>query len=129
MRFVALVVALATPGCATILSRSDWPVTFASEPSGRRFSVRDRDGVERVAGVTPLTVTLPSGYAPWRAAWYDVESDGVTRRIEAGPNMWGMANGLLGPVGIVLGGLITDPLTGAAWRLPEVVRVDQPAVQ
>ncbi|MCK7477558.1 MAG: hypothetical protein M0C28_08815 [Candidatus Moduliflexus flocculans] len=72
---------------------------------------------------TPTTVTLSSKGGYFRPAVYhfEFEKEGfspVNKEVSAGFNGWYMGN-------IVFGGLIgiviVDPLTGAMWRLDELV--------
>lgn len=118
---VALVGALFLGGCASLVSKADWPVTFtAAEPA--EFTVTDSDGTVRVAATTPHTVTLPAG-GGFRAAHYTVRCGAVESNLNGTLNWWCALNGLFGVGGVVLFAPI-DMATGASWRLPEVVRVD-----
>ena len=48
-------------GCASILSKSTYPVSITSEPSGADFTIYNKDGQEIHVGHTPATVDLEAG--------------------------------------------------------------------
>jgi hypothetical protein len=117
-----LVIAGLTSGCASILSKSDWPVSIQSTPSGIPFSIRNKEGQEISGGTTPQTITLKSGAGYFSSQKYTVtfNRNGVTttREISADINGWYIANILFGGL---IGLLIVDPITGAMYKLPESV--------
>jgi uncharacterized protein YceK len=48
-----------TSGCATIVSKSEWPVQIASTPDGADVSITDvRDGKKVFTAKTPTSVVL-----------------------------------------------------------------------
>lgn len=119
---VFVIIAGITSGCASILSKSDWPVSIQSSPSGIPFSIRNKEGQEISAGTTPQTITLKSGAGYFSSQKYTVtfNRNGVTttREITADINGWYIANILFGGL---IGLLIVDPITGAMYKLPESV--------
>jgi hypothetical protein len=128
---LAVFASLLAAGCASIVSKSNWPVTFKSNPSGARVVVRDHNGTELHNGTTPLTVTLKGSKGYMQAATYNFEvtQDGfkpATGTVNAGFNGWFWGNfGFGGFIGF----LIVDPLTGAAFKLPPEASVDLLPVQ
>lgn len=44
--------------CASIVSKSNWPVTVQSSPSGAKCIISKGEGVDVHSGETPMTVTL-----------------------------------------------------------------------
>ena len=123
MRRVLIVVgALALTGCASIVSKSDWPVCFtAATPTD--FQVRDENGLVRCAGRTPTTVVLSASDGYFDGMTYTVESAVGTRELSARLNGWYVGNVVFGGL---LGLLIVDPATGAMWRLPETLDLVAP---
>ena len=118
-------------GCASIVSKSDWPVTFKSNPSGAKIVVRDHKGTELHTGTTPLTVTLHASKGYLQAATYNFEvtQEGfkpATGTVNAGLNGWFFGNFGFGGL---IGFLVVDPLTGAAFKLPPEASVDLMPIQ
>ena len=125
MSLLASASLLAT-GCASIVSKSDWPVTFKSNPSGAKIVIRDHQGKELHNGTTPFTVTLHASKGYLQAATYNFEvtQEGfkpASGTVKAGVNGWFFGNFGFGGL---IGFLIVDPLTGAAFRLPPEASVD-----
>ncbi|MFD0892612.1 hypothetical protein KBB96_14405 [Luteolibacter ambystomatis] len=121
--FVCLPCVLFT-SCATIVSKSHWPVTFNSNPSGAELVIKKENGETVHRGVTPTTLTLPSSFGYFRPAAYVVEVSKKgypkqTLHIAANMNGWYMGNLIL-PGGLI-GMLAVDPSSGAMWRLDESV--------
>ena len=118
---IVLPVALLFTSCASIVSKSQWPVTLTSSPSGCQVSVKNSSGVVIHQAITPSIVTLPSSAGFFQAANYQVEFSkkglpSQTVSLSANVNGWWFGNILFGgPIGI----LIIDPATGAMWKLPE----------
>jgi|GEM_PF-1321775 len=111
---------LITTGCASIVSHSDWPVTFNSNPSNAEIVISNKDGKEIQHGITPTTITLPSGdgYFSSQTYFVAVKLNGYADQkgtLESRMNGWYVGNLLFGGL---IGFLIVDPLTGAMYRLP-----------
>lgn len=112
---------LALSGCASIVSSSEWPVTFTSTPDSANVEVEDENGVIVHRGTTPCTVTLDASDGFWDRMTYTVRfhKDGCgdcTEGLYAGMNPWYLGNLVFGGIP---GHLIVDPLTGAMWKLPK----------
>src|SRR5665213_3594909 len=58
--------------CASIVSRSDWPVTFNTSPSGAKITIINRNTVEVFKGTTPATVTLKASAGFFKKESYKV---------------------------------------------------------
>ncbi|MFA5206835.1 MAG: SHOCT domain-containing protein [Lentisphaeria bacterium] len=106
-------------GCASIVSKSKWPVTINSTPDGATVTIKNKKGESVHKGVTPMTVTLPSdsGYFSQAKYQFIFEKEGCqpgNLQISSTINPWYFGN-------IVFGGLIglciVDPATGAMWKL------------
>ncbi|MBX9578156.1 MAG: hypothetical protein K2W97_06750 [Chthoniobacterales bacterium] len=122
VRFAFGCACLGLTACASIVSKSQYPVTISSNPPGANFTIKKSNGMFVSQGVTPNTVTLRSSFGYFQPAKYiiDFTHKGVTQSIplEANINGWYFGN-LIIPFGIIPGMLIIDPLTGAMWRLDD----------
>lgn len=108
-------------GCASIVSKSDYPVSFGSSPSNAIITITNNSGVEIYKGKTPTQVTLKSGAGFFKGARYTVkfEKEGCEPRsmvLEKQLDGWYLGNIIFGGL---IGILIVDPATGAMWKLPE----------
>jgi len=117
--FVALTLALVA-GCASIVSKSAYPVTISSKPPGANITIVNRSRETVFNGKTPTTVTLKAGAGYFKGENYTVtfEKEGYathTAQIERGLDGWYIAGNLL--FGGLIGWLIVDPATGAMWTL------------
>jgi hypothetical protein len=119
----ALLPCLLLVNCASIISKTQYPVTFSSNPSGATVKVKNQEGVLVHQATTPATVTLSSRGGYFKPAKYEVEFNKKgypiqTMEVTATLDGWYFGN-------IVFGGLIglviVDPATGAMWRLEDKV--------
>lgn len=118
-RFVVIVVAVYASGCASIVSKSKYPVSINTDPPAARIEVRDQHGVVKFAGVSPATAILHAGDGYFSRAYYTVTAskDGYTPAsmpIQNSIDGWYWANFLIGGV---IGLLIVDPATGAMFEI------------
>lgn len=110
---------LFSTGCASILSKSSYPITINSTPSQAKITITDKKGIETYKGNTPATLKLKASNAFFSRARYQVkfELDGYDERIipvEFKIDGWYWGNILIGGF---LGFLIIDPATGAMYKL------------
>jgi hypothetical protein len=118
---LALLAGVALSSCASIVSKSEWPVMIYSNPPGAAIKVIDEDGNIVDTGVTPLYVTLTSKDGFFTKADYDIEATlpgfpTANAHMSARLNPWYWGNLLFGGL---IGFLIVDPATGAMWKLRE----------
>lgn len=116
---VAIAIPILLSNCATIMSRSAYPVYINSAPEGANITVTDRANREIFKGTAPATVVLKSGASYFTRAEYQVKftMNGYDERIlpiQFKMNGWYFGNILLGGV---IGMLIIDPASGAMWKL------------
>jgi len=52
---------LSFTGCASIVSKSKWPLTVNTNPSGVKVEITDQKGATVYEGLAPTTVYLKSG--------------------------------------------------------------------
>lgn len=122
----ALAGSLALGGCASIISDSDYPVTFNASPGGVSYTVVNaKKDLVMASGMTPDTVVLPADNGFFSRASYVVtfekeNHESVSMPLKAGMDGWYIGNVLLGGL---LGILIIDPATGAMWSLDDRVEV------
>lgn len=105
--------------CATIVSKTNWPLAIDSKPEGVQVSIINKKGREVYSGRTPAVTTLKSGSGFFGKESYTVTLThrGVEKRtinVECKVNGWYFGNFLIGGI---IGLLIVDPATGAMYRL------------
>ena len=119
LKFLAISSILLLTGCASIVSKSSWPININSSPSEAKISIKDKKGVEIYTGSTPATLKLKSGSGFFSKARYQVtfEKVGYEKKVvpvEFKLNGWYFGNIIFGgPLGL----LIIDPATGAMFKL------------
>lgn len=105
--------------CASIFTKSSYPVAINSNPEGAKISIINKKGEEVYVGKTPATVTLDasSKYMSGEKLTviiskpgYEEEKVYIHSKIEG----WYWGNILLGGL---IGMLVVDPLTGAMYKL------------
>jgi hypothetical protein len=119
LKFLSILSILLLTGCASIVSKSSWPITINSSPSDAKISIKDKKGIEIYTGNTPATLKLKSGAGFFSKARYQVtfEKVGYDKKVvpvEFKLNGWYFGNIIIGgPLGL----LIIDPATGAMFKL------------
>lgn len=118
----ALSTAVLFSSCASIVSKSEYPVSLTSSPSGCKVAVK-KNGMTVYQGLTPSIVTLTASNGFFQPANYQIEftKKGSATQIipiTAGIDGWYIGNLLFGGL---IGLIVVDPATGAMWRLPENV--------
>ncbi len=105
--------------CASIVSKSSYPITINSSPSEAKVVITDKNGLQIFAGNTPATLSLKSGSGFFGKARYQIK---LTKKgyeskiipIESSLDGWYFGNILFGGL---IGMLIVDPATGAMYKL------------
>lgn len=109
------------------MSKSDYPVSFNTNPSGATVRIYDlKNGQEIYLGKTPTTVTLRAKSGFFSPAKYNVDFElpnGIKKTITLSATLdgWYIGNLLFGGL---IGMLIVDPITGAMWKLPSNMHAD-----
>jgi hypothetical protein len=119
LKSIAAASVILLTSCASIVSKSSWPITINSTPSEAKIIITDKRGVEIYTGNTPATLKLKSGDGFFSKARYQVTFDkpGYDKKVvpvEFSLNGWYFGNIFLGGF---LGMLIVDPATGAMYRI------------
>ena len=109
-------------GCATILSKSVYPVSIQSHPNNAYFQVKDHQGQTVAQGTTPQTLRLKAKRGFFQPAEYSVTYSApgcstVHRDVSAGMDGFVFGNLILGGIP----GLLVDAGTGAMYTLPDSV--------
>lgn len=117
-------------GCATIVSKTSYPISVHTDPKGVNISITDRKGKEIYTGTSPATIDLKSGAGFFVKARYEIRlsSPGFTDKtvtIDYKLNNWYYGNIIFGGL---IGLLIVDPATGAMWKIKDPV-VDETMVR
>lgn len=115
-KLLPLVLVCALPSCASIVSKSDYPVTFKSYGAPVKFAVKNSSGETVDRGVTPKNITLSASEGYFKAAKYSVKTNKGTQTLNAGLDPWYAGNLLFGGL---IGGVGVDPATGSMWKLPK----------
>jgi tetratricopeptide (TPR) repeat protein len=118
---VALAVAFSLSGCASIVSKSSWPVTIQTNPSGAKCVVSKESGIQLHTGETPMTIPLESGDGFFQRAKYSITCEKAgyqtaTANAASHFNGWYLGNIVFGGL---IGILIVDPATGAMYRMDD----------
>ena len=121
IKFFGILVAIITLSysCASIVSRTKWPLTINTNPSGANVAIVDKHGVQVYSGTTPVTTKLKSGDGFFAMQSYQVKISLAGYNDKVIPvscklNGWYIGNIFIGGL---IGWLIVDPATGAMWRL------------
>lgn len=118
---IAAILLVATTNCASIVSKSNYPVNFVSNPAEANIKITDRKGNMVYAGTTPALVQLKSGNGFFTKARYNVtySKEGykdINFPVEATIDGWYFGNIVFGGL---IGLLIVDPATGAMFRISQ----------
>ncbi len=110
-------------GCATIVSKSSYPVYLRTDPPGANIKITDKKGHVVYQGKSPTTVRLKSGAGYFSKAQYQVKlsSPGFDEKIvtiDFKLNGWYFGNLVIGGA---IGMLFIDPITGAMWKIQDPV--------
>ena len=116
--------------CASIVSKSSYPISINSTPSEAKIVIKDKNGIEVFSGQTPANLKLKAGNGFFNKARYQVTFtkngyDKKTIPVEFKLDGWYFGNIIFeGLIGI----LIVDPATGAMYKL-ETEFVNETLVQ
>ncbi len=110
---------LTLTSCASIVSKSHWPVYIGTDPAGATVSITNKKGKSVYEGITPVATTLKSGSGFFSKELYRVKIsmngyDDKTVTIKSKLNTWYPVNLFFGNL---IGLLIVDPATGAMYTL------------
>lgn len=105
--------------CASIVSRSTYPISINSTPNNAKISITNKKGYEIYLGNTPAVVQLKSSSDFFSKAEYLIKfsSPGYDDKIV--PVTFSLDGWYFGNIffGGFIGMLIVDPATGAMWKI------------
>lgn len=115
--FLAVIILFSS--CASIVSKSLYPITIDSTPANAKISITDKKGKEIYLGNTPATVKLKAGAGFFTKAEYQVKFSSAGYEDKIVPVVFKLDGWYFGNIliGGFLGMLIIDPATGAMWKL------------
>lgn len=118
---IIAIIGLLMPSCASIVSKTAYPVSINSNPQGATLVIKDRKGKDVYKGATPATVKLDASSSYMRGEKYEIniKAPGYAEQIVyigAKLDGWYFGNILFGGL---IGMLIVDPLTGAMYKLDD----------
>jgi len=107
--------------CASILSKSVYPVRITANPSDARVTILDANGMEVYNGEVPAVVQLEASAKFFKKQQYSLTFDAPGFESKTIPLLckvdgWYWGNLLLGGV---IGMLIVDPATGAMYKFTQ----------
>ena len=119
---IIMLTALSFVSCATIVSKSNYPVNITSTPENTKFSIVNKTGKKIYSGVTPTVVNLKSGAGYFKGEQYTLlfknpDCIPYEANLNAGFDGWYIGNIIFGGL---IGMLIVDPLTGSMYRLDDL---------
>ena len=122
---MVLLVCILLPGCASLVSKSAWPVFINNATGPAQFVITNHNNVEMARGQTPSIIILESGAGYFRRANYLVHFSKPGYRKQ-GYRLVSYLNGwYLGNITNIVGFFI-DSATGAMYRLPEQLIISLP---
>lgn len=116
--FVLLCSVLLFSSCASIFTKTSYPITINSEPNGAKVTIVNKEGKEVFSGKTPLSTKLDASTKYMSGERYTVTiskagyEDNVSY-VGAKIEGWYWGNILFGGL---IGMLVVDPLTGAMFK-------------
>lgn len=121
---LALILLIFSTGCATIVSKSSYPIYLNTQPVTTKVTIKDKNGFTVFQEYTPASVKLPASSSFFKKASYiaTFEAEGyepLYMEINGEIDKWYVwGNLLLLPPGWILGWLIIDPATGSMYKIP-----------
>lgn len=127
--FLSIMSVLFFINCASIVSKSSYPVTINSDPDEADIIIKDEHGKTAHKGKTPTTVTLKAGEGYFNGCDYTVffSKFGYSSReakIKRDVDGWYILGNIV--FGGLIGWFIVDPATGAMWKLEDNVMASLP---
>lgn len=117
--FLVIMVSILMTSCASIISKTSYPISINSDPQRVEFIVKNKKGEEVMRNITPCTIKLDASSKYMSGEKYEItfkhpdykeQKIYIHSRIEG----WYWGNIFLGGL---IGMLIVDPLTGAMYKL------------
>lgn len=105
--------------CASIVSKSSYPISINSSPSEAQISITDKNGIEVFSGTTPATMKLDASSGFFAKEQYQVSFTKEGYNPKTVPVYFKLDGWYFGNIlfGGLIGMLIVDPATGAMYKL------------
>ena len=105
--------------CATIVSKSAYPLAINSTPSNANISITNKKNKEVFLGNTPAVVKLRAGSGFFSKAAYQVKFSSPGYETKTVPVTFTLDGWYFGNIffGGLPGMLLIDPATGAMWKI------------
>jgi hypothetical protein len=105
--------------CASIVTKSSYPLSINSTPNNATISITDKKGKEIYLGNTPATVKLKAGNGFFSRAEYQVKFSSPGYNDKIVPVLFKLDGWYFGNIliGGLIGMVIVDPATGAMWKM------------
>lgn len=105
--------------CASIVSKSNYPLQINTEPSESQIVIKDASGTDVYKGTSPAVVQLKAGAKYFKKAGYvvNITKDGYlpqTVPVNFRLDGWYFGNIVFGGL---IGMLIVDPASGAMYKI------------
>lgn len=123
---ITTIALLSLTNCASIVSDSDYSIIVRSEQRDIDFKIKDLNNRTITKGTTPEIVRLKAGTGYFESAKYTIEYLNEKHPLDAEMDGWYWGNILFGGL---IGMLIVDPITGAMYKLPEEVHLDNDLIK
>lgn len=123
--FSLMAISVIATGCATIVSKTEYPVTISTNAPNANIKIRDAaSGLVFAEKQAPLTVTLKTSKGFFDPAVYQCEVISEEKKkqirvVSADFNPWFLGNFVLG--GIL--GMGVDGISGAVYKLDENIYI------
>lgn len=114
-----IIACLILPSCASIVTKTSYPISVNSSPQDVEFTIKNKKGEEVMKSITPATIKLDASTKYMSGERYELtfkhpDYKEKTVYIHSSIEGWYWANILLGGL---IGMLVVDPLTGAMYKL------------
>lgn len=105
--------------CATIVSKSNYPISINSTPSEAKITITDKKGTDIFTGNTPATLKLSASAGYFSKARYTVKFEKTGYQTKIVPVEFKLDGWYIGNIvfGGAIGLLIVDPISGAMFKL------------
>jgi len=125
--FVLLFAVGTIVACASIVSKSSYPVNISSKPDHANIEIKDETGKVIFEGKTPTTVTLNTKRGYFKGKDYTITfmKEGYNKHeavLKREVDCWYILGNIV--FGGLIGWFIVDPLTGAMWKFPKELSTD-----
>ena len=127
--YLLIILSLSLCSCATILSKSTYPVSIRTNPIKTEIIIKDSEGDIVYSGFTPVTIPLKAGKKYFKRERYTIickkngfETKEIKLRNKVTSSYWlGNPTSLIfSPIGL----FIIDPLTGAMYKLDKNIYIN-----